>query len=225
MVVAGLGSIPLFPKKDKVMYIIDKNKEFYDHFSYIYGIDKCITFDSRGSINLNDENIFNMINYESKSSIKESFILLEVGYIQYLIKVFNIKLKSIPLDLVYDKFISFSLEVVWIFHNYKHYYKSPISIRGVYVDYIWRYKKDRKYILNDNFNEVIVGVYGEAIDLPILANTQLTSLINGEKIWKELQNYISSLDNDLDIEIPMTDVEKAVNHGFDKKTSFRHPIK
>jgi hypothetical protein len=58
-----------------------------------------------------------------------------------------------------------------------------------------------------------------------LKNTIITRIIDPFVIWKELSNYISSKNNDKDIDIKMTDEERAINHGFDKKYSFRHPIK
>ena len=50
-------------------------------------------------------------------------------------------------------------------------------------------------------------------------------MLDPKETWIELQTYFSSLGNDKDIDLHLTDVEKAVNHGFDKKTSFRNPIK
>lgn len=39
------------------MLIIDKNNDFYDHISYIYGVDKKVVFDRRGSSLITDEDI------------------------------------------------------------------------------------------------------------------------------------------------------------------------
>ena len=62
------------------------------------------------------------------------------------------------------------------------------------------------------------------IMLPILQGTSLTKVLDAETVWIEIQTYISSLDNDKDIDLDTTDKEKATIHGFDKQ-SFRHPVK
>ncbi len=211
------------------MYIVDKNRDYYDYLSHIYGLDKRIVFDRRGSIKLSDEDIVNVTNYlryRWYGNNNDYFIILEIGNVQYLIEISKIKSKEIELI---EKFISCSMEIIYVFRNNIHYYESYISIRGANIKSRWKWKKStkkREYILNDNYKDIITAYNNDrSIDLPILAETQITSLINEEEIWKELQNYISSLNNDKDVSIPMTDVEKAVNHGFDKKTSFRHPIK
>jgi len=207
------------------MYIIDKNKDFYDYLSYIYGVDKHVTFDRRGSTLISDENIVNVA--DIKSYYKKGFCILEIGNIQYLIKIFNIKIKHVEVEL--DIFVSCKMKIMYTFKNNVHYYKSPISIRGVEVKWIYDWKRKNgsfmKHILSDNYKDTITKVFENNIELPILAGTQLTKILNKDVIWKELQNYLSSLKNDENKSTKLTDVEKAVNHGFDKKTSFRHPIK
>jgi hypothetical protein len=61
---------------------------------------------------------------------------------------------------------------------------------------------------------------------PILIGTKISFLIPAEDIYKELDNYLRSFYNDKDQQSKgLTDVDKAINHGFDKKFSFRHPIR
>jgi len=212
------------------VYIIDKNKDYYDYLSHIYGVDKKVTYDRRGSKSIKDEDIVNLLYvikypYHSYFDSREYFIVMEVGDTQYLIKVFDIKYKEKELC---DKFISCSMKLMWVFKNHTHYFDTPMSIHGVKVKYQWKWKNRKSYthyIINDNFNDVITNILDKSINNPILSDTQITSLIGGDDIWQDLQNYISSLNNDSDITIPMTDVEKIEVHGFDKKTSFRHPVK
>lgn len=200
------------------MYIIDKNKDFYDYFSHIYGEDKSITFDRRGSVICNDVMFTELPWRWSPFRFKDTaFVLLEIGNVQRLIKLYDFIIKK-------DEIISCSMEVVRIFKDNKHYFKGPISIRGVDIHGIWSWKKGYVDNFNGSYKEVINETY-KSIKLPILAETQLTSMLDAKEIWIDLQTYFSSLGNDKDIELKMTDVEKAVNHGFDKKTSFRHPIK
>lgn len=207
------------------MLIVDKNKDYYDYLSHIYSVDKKIVYDRRGSENITDESIYNIIQYYFNSFLynkKEYFVLLEIGNVQYLIEIYNIKFYDIHLND--DKFKSFKMKVRYIFRNHEHYFDVPISIREVKVNYVG-WGKRKKFVINNNFNETITSISEVHIDNPILKDTQITSLIDANEIWKELQNYISSLNNDQKSETEMTDVERAELHGFDKKISFRHPIK
>lgn len=143
---------------------------------------------------------------------------------QYLIKIDDIKYHKVPYEtnkhlfnLVFD---SANIEVVKKFENYKNMFGKVISIHSVYndwfsyLDYICGTKSKKIDYLNYRVTDEI------NIDLPILANTFLTKLINAEDIWKDINTYISSLNNDKDIK-EASDIEKVVNHGFDKKESFR----
>ena len=57
----------------------------------------------------------------------------------------------------------------------------------------------------------------------ILKNIGIPAMISPEKIYYGMETYLFSLKNDKDCESTgLTDCEKIVNHGFDKKTSFRN---
>lgn len=155
------------------------------------------------------------------------FIILEVGFVQYLIRVHSFETeKQIGSP---DIFKSCKMDLVREFHENKHFFPSPISINTVGLDWYFSRKdgwSKRRYKTQGAFSEV-VEIYDEnyrkhhEIKLPILKDTQLTSIIDGDVVWKELQNYISSLNNDKSIDLGLTDKEKANIHGFDKK-SFRN---
>ena len=221
------------------MYIIDKNKDYYDYYSHIFGTDKKITYDRRGSAIINNLDIVSLTGCEKISTDgkirhehwywrtlrnPEYFVLLEIGFVQYLIKLFNFTFEKTEL---YYTMSGCSMIIERIFKDNKHYYEFPISIRGCVINSYWKnYKEGYIYKTNEPFEEAL-EIKNDAItiDNPILSGTSITSLIDPKEIWVELQSYISSLNNDKDISIPMTDIEKAETHGFDKKTSFRNPIK
>jgi hypothetical protein len=217
------------------LYIIDSNKDFYDYVSHLYGIDKQIIFDRRGSIRINDENILQVatdLSYSNRNKFfleENEFIILEVGAIQHLFKLSEI--------VFHEKSMSYSYEIEKV-HTYKEYenlFGSPLSISECNVGhpyYFFRRKEKRIYEF-PTFNEIknekdkLLKRYNKEqkiIKLPILAETKLTKFLDPIKVWSDIQNYISSLNNDKDIEIPMTNKEKAELHGFDKY-SFRHPTK
>ena len=220
------------------MYIIDKNSDYYDYYSHIYGVDKKVVYDRRGSTIVQDDqelvqlsNIYHdeyLPPLHSSRFIKRdpiTYLLLEIGYVQYLIQLDNFEVveeeyTTFPSDIKY----TFNCDIVREFKDNKHHFNHPVSIRGVALEYYWK-GMNRKYKLNESFEEAIARISNNSIDNPILANTFITKLLDSETIWKELQNYISSLNNDKDSGTIMSDVERAEIHGFDRKTSFRNPIK
>lgn len=214
------------------MYIIDKNKDYYDYLSHIYGVDKKVVYDRRKSVIITDETLCKKINSISFSYRKESFIILEIGFTQYLIRCFNVYYTGSfdPKLNIYPEFVECDLEIKRVFKDKKHHYSTPMSINYVELKYNYSWKNWRSwenkthYNFEDSYTELIKNIIDKDIKNPILKDTQITSLINPEEIWIELQNYISSLNNDKDIDLNLTDKEKAEIHGFDKK-SFRNPIK
>jgi hypothetical protein len=207
------------------MYIIDKHKDYYDFHSHIFGVDKKVVFDRRGSRKLDDTALIPKSFPHWRSVHDITFLLLEVGYVQYLIQLSNIKeiIDKGRIDSEYQA----DFEIVREFREHKHRYgPSPMTIMGVELgyDWTWRWDNKEKYNFEDTFDNLIRR---ELVvqNLPILADTSITSLISSKEIWIELQTYISSLNNDVDVTLPMTDEERAETHGFNRKTSFRNPIK
>ena len=59
--------------------------------------------------------------------------------------------------------------------------------------------------------------------VPILKDTFISKFVHPEDIYYSIEEFISSKKNDIDVESKgLTDKEKAINHGFDAKTSFRN---
>lgn len=59
--------------------------------------------------------------------------------------------------------------------------------------------------------------------IPILKNTFIPKLVSAEECYRNIEEWLISQYNDKDQESEgLTDVDKAINHGFDKKTSFRN---
>lgn len=70
--------------------------------------------------------------------------------------------------------------------------------------------------------EYTEGYFAEnVIGNPLLKTTFIPSIIPPETIWIDVENYISSLNNDKIFD-KMTNKEKILSHGFDLKTSFRN---
>lgn len=203
------------------MYIIDRHKDFYDHHSHIYGVDKNIVFDRRGSEVLDDGNLSLMAGFPYDRH-NEGFLLLEVGNVQYVIRVDDYK------ESRYGVFESCRLSLEKIFEENRHFFNSPISIGQVDGKCAWK-TIDHEFVwkgyIPEQLEEVIRLTKGNRrADLPILKDTSLTKILDSFELWKQLNTYISSLDNDKDVSLHMSEEDKAAIHGFDKH-SFRHPTK
>lgn len=205
------------------MKIIDKNQDCYDYLSNIYGIDNKIVYDRRGSFIVDQKFLIGWIN-DHRSYKHDYYFILEVGFYQYLFVFKNLIEKATyginyHTDVTYDNF-----ELVHIFSDNKHYFVKPLTIQSVYVNTNYSWKKREHKITITSFKESI-NIQKNSIENPIIKDTEITRFISVDTIWKNLYNYISSLDNDKDVDIINSDVDKAVNHGFDARWSFRHPIK
>lgn len=218
------------------MFIIDKNQDYYDYLSHVYGVDKKVVYDRRGSENLTDVSLLELLFKEAfpwRVSLKESHnFLLEVGYKQYLLQVDSIKVlfqerelpqREIDIDSLIDS-VKWDVKLLRVFEDNKHYYSSPMSITPCMILGGWKYtqKQVDSLVKTAPFTEVIPRLPSEkeVLKNPILKGTSITSIVTAQEMWENLQNYISSLNNDRDSGTILTDEEKAINHGFDKH-SFR----
>lgn len=205
------------------MYILDKNKDYYDYLSGIYGIDKSITFDRRGSIPMNDIGIAHVVlpSILMDRQKKERHLLLEVGNIQF---VFEVEIYGRESAVWGWEPVYISTKHVCTFRDNKNYSGKGVAFIPATSNYHFSWKDRRKEKQINNISDLSLSL-NRAVSLPILKNTFVPAHIPAEEIWKELSNFISAKRDDKDIDIVNSDVDKATNHGFDKKSSFRHPIK
>jgi hypothetical protein len=232
------------------MQIIDKNKDFYDFLQFQYGIDKSRTYDRRGSIILtqsklikfllgHNDKLFISDNTKYGSNVKYDIqFILECGNIQYVIKIEDIK-------ALYNAESIIEWEGKYIllkeFNEFLHLFDAtPISIFCLEVNRTIIYKSKRfnkwfNWKKSKNWNDVKLNdlVNKEKKDNikknpdkllinPILKDSKIPSIIPAEKIMQGLELYFSSLNEDKTINISLTDNDKLINHGFDKRWSFRH---
>jgi len=217
------------------MKIIDKNKDFYDFYSYIYGIDNTVTYDRRKSILVDNTTLYgsvypmeNWIKYDNPAYFKSNsvFHLLETGDVQYIIEVKDVveHYYSTNLPSICENFPINNLSIKYMYIKHRHIFEAPVSICPLKLDWIIKRYYERIYII-PTLDEIIKIVRKkDIIQNPVLKNTVWTRILDAENIWKDIQNYLSSLHNDKDIDIKMTEKQKAQTHGFDKY-SFRNPVK
>jgi hypothetical protein len=203
--------------------IIDKNKDYYDYLSHVYGIDENIAFNRRGSTILTTEYIQQFIENTNNSfySFWLDLLILETGFVHYL---FDIKTqekgdKIFSLIHTYTDEIHFSKNPVCIYFNDDFDFRSEDrQLRG------WK-KRDLSYS-KLRLKESMIKVWRNnnkpiCIELPILDKTFFPSVIKPEKIWQNIYNYLVKI-NEPNIIDTRDDVSKAIDHGFDKRTSFRN---
>ena len=209
------------------MYIIDKNKDYYDYLKGTYGIDKTIIYDRRGSVVLFFIDLLNTCisdeRYRNSIFHSKTLFVLEIGNKQYIFEFTDIKYIK---DGTFNKAYDAKLDLVHIFTDSNHYFNTEISIvparrKNLY----YFYSRKNKIVPFTSYKEDIEINENRIIVNPILDATHIPSFIPAMDIWVELNNYISSKYNDKTIEIKNSDTDKLINHGFDKVSSFRNPIK
>lgn len=209
------------------MLIIDKNKDYYDYLSRLYGVDKKVTFDRRGSTILTQEALRDIVVKEPRWNESTQYFVLEVGNIQFLFQIANIEqIQKGDWRRGHNDIWDGEWSLFHIFKEDYHFGKKEMTIAPCNIEKVYNIKKRKLEEVITSFRDTCkFSKYAPVIDLPILNDTFIPSVIEQFVIWNELSNYISAKNNDKNIEIEMTDVERAVNHGFDKKSSFRNPIK
>jgi hypothetical protein len=225
------------------MRIIDKHKDYYDRFAGIYGIDNTIIYDRRGSKLLTQSRLIRRMyseNHDLRLKMPKDknksypdvklFGILEAGYRQYLIMAYNLSIKVNPAyidrfdrELIVDPIFDANLEVIRVFDEHKHNYSCPLNFYGIELGYVNRYLKsrDRNILYNISQSDLRVCEKDRVIENPILINTKVPGIIEPERLYWDIFDYISG-EKDVTVKDTRTDLAKVIDHGFDKITSFRN---
>lgn len=215
------------------MLILGKYKDYYDYLCGIYGIDTDIIYDRTESVVLGKEGTQHEFYftrrklYEDKPKKKTRRWII------------NDKGKSVFTNDMVGTISAYVIEV-----GYTHYlfeverYLDENDIVHVDVNFIKSFDVDKKkstapmslipcqYYYNYFSNEKKIGGYHikQEIQNPILKDTYIPSYIDPTEIYDKLYNYLISI-REKPIEDKRNDVQKLEGYGFDRKSSFRHPIK
>lgn len=227
------------------MKILNRGKkDYYDYLAGIYGIDNDIVYDRREFIVLNqttysisidigfffDKTIFRIYNnclgdlsdsprvphgYSKTIYGRKHSFILEIGFYQYLFEV--------------ERYISddgrliIEPKLVEKFDNGKHFGNTPITLflykdkplcsTGIFID---SWDSIRKELESKKRKS-------EYYENPILSDTWITGFISAEEVYNNVYNYLIA-NREPDIQDNRNDIQKLESKGFDKKTSFRHPI-
>lgn len=224
------------------MKIIDRNKDYYDYLVGIYGMDEKVVY-LRNSTDVQAmiDYCINQIGEQGKFAKKfwkifrkqplitpkyywmgncppsedDKILFLSKHHFKYRLQEEGDDTKLH--DLKYEYFTK-SMELVI---GHKRYYIEVLRYLtddgGLYYDMLWEERPLKK-----RFSDAPIYLRCEdcIIPNPLLKNTFIASIISPEDIWIEVENYISSQNNEKDQD-NMTNNEKILSHGFDLKTSFR----
>lgn len=213
------------------MQIIDKNKDYYDYCQFEFGpVDKTATYDRRQSVIVTRENFYNYC-YASQTSKNHWFerrtsyyILLEIGNIQYVLEFNNVDVKLINRETG-EYSVKGDITVFNKFEENVHLCPKPVTLTHFDNRNRFNWKSGNTGIRSVNDIKIKNDHLKFAFENPILKDTPVPSIIPARDFYNTLDNYFRSFQNDKTVEIVNSDIDKAVNHGFDKKTSFRHPVK
>lgn len=187
------------------MKIIDKNKDYYDYVSGIYGIDPLVTYDRRGSkilyVDKKLDTSYCMFNINN--AIRYDNIVVEIGNRQYFYRVVG---DNDYAEYEFHKFVEGNERLSDAPVNF-----ARCSIVGTYFKEKGKFSWDYRYEPEDY----------TIVKNPILKNTFIPSEIEPEEVWQLISDYISKL-KDKDIVDNRTDAEKIESAGFDEKISFRN---
>lgn len=217
------------------MLIIDNKKDYYDYLSGIYGIDRNIVYDRRGSVMINPNRIH--LNYPHEQLFAQEYSLDKPRTLKryYSLPEWHSKENhKWSHQVLSGDYYYFLLE-----SGYRHYFfeiERYLDDKGnhVVIPRLIKQSEGEKYVSDAPVAIIDLGIYTyrldykptefqikEAIRNPILSETYIPSFISSITIWQDIYNYLSSL-KDKSIIDNRTDTEKLQSAGFDKKISFRN---
>lgn len=220
------------------MKIIDRNKDYYDYLSGIYGIDELVVFDRRENFVLqSDTSDFPYKDWEfiffdkridednprkknrnywfknGKFHRKDNlagefyFFVLEAGLTRFYFSV----------ERFLDEKGNVQIERKLILTNQiiRKSDEFPLILYVCEKPYYYQIDEIKPEDFKIRFNKKIVN--------PILKDNFISKQILPETVWKEIYNYLAT--KSPEITDNRNDIERLESKGFDKKSSFRHPLK
>ena len=216
------------------MRIFCKEKDYYD---YLQDYSDDIIFDRRKFVKLTSKEILKEIpiqEYHHKVNVFQVFAL-RAGYYLFFFKS-KIVLHNDPEHYSYYIECDFDYEIEYLGQRIDYEYKGSEILTFEWYDISAGHDKkwNRMYydVMEVNLSNIEKGNwnferYGKERrrepKVPLLRNTFITKYIPAELIYRGIDDYIRASKNDVDQESEgLTDVDKVINHGFDKRTSFRN---
>lgn len=214
------------------MRIICKEKDYYDYIGYTNETES-ITFDRRNmkvykrGTEAFDYNSFGVFINSVLGNNDKEYLFLWIGYHIYAfrIKSSGIRYERTKCGKVLSSKFSWEVELVdkRICYDVKHNF--PIEFMFSKNWWHKEYEKEIKEssVSNWDLQEFDDNPFKEDYKIPILKETFVPSFVPANEAYYAIEEWLISQHNDVTQESRgITDVDKAINHGFDKRTSFRN---
>lgn len=172
------------------------------------------------------DNSFSLIFKDKKPEPPFYITILTAGFTFFIIKWTHLKYENSSSNHFYNSsLIDFKMELLCTVKWYD-YSGPPLCLYRAHSRQYSIAKMTKDDWLKANFaNITFCPFFKNQPDkvFPILNNAGFASIIQPEEIYMGIEEYLLALKNDKPAEsFGLTDVDKIVNHGFDKKTSFRN---
>ena len=231
------------------MLILDDNKDYYDYVQGIYGVDPKIVF-NRQSFDLcsvdakfscHDNLAYFLVEIcttwyllrvdidPNRNSAKSSYDLERLCFYQKDIRSISLVCtKEIKQSEKLSDSVSFLLNIGnahSVFHMFTSYMVMHGRKHGFGNENI-DYDDMFRCLFENPVSEIIPKIVEFGMNCekhyknPLLKCINFGGIVPAEDMFIKIQNYLSSQIKDGE-EVKMTDEQKIVGHGFDKKTSFR----
>ena len=210
------------------MKIISKFKDYYDYIVYQYGVDNNIVLDRRNyrDISLFDSSIFNKYVCDWTH-----YFIIEVGFVQYLFKqnydysISNKNRFSLVKKIESGVNIFSTQRERWCKEKMHYIYEK----NGINSDKFNKAEAINFYVIpNSNIRDIKnfeKASFDDFVNYSRMWNAgiylaKMAAFIPAQEAYDNIYNYLISL-KEPKIEDKMSDVDKLISKGFDKKTSFR----
>lgn len=215
------------------MYIIGKQKEYYDYLLSKYGIDKYVVLDRRNSFGR--ETVcrgFSLVFGREHPEVR--YNVIEIGFTQYLIEEKYKRNENFnpTLSLYHPSnyaWVLDSIEIVGVFNEDKRIIEeqikngmikhkkqetnSPTNLYSFYPSY-------GLAMNNVSFDNLVHRCERHNVDDEYVSLNDFSGIISPDDAYTAIYNYLIHKKEPIIVD-NREDVEKLLSKGFDKKTSFR----
>ena len=204
------------------MKIIDKGtrKDFYDYIAYQYP-DSSTCFDRRKAQQFDKTFIASWMSDDRKFIHNYSLFIICIGYTRWLFSVSDVKHTYLESD--------YKLRLVSQWKDYNNREFMTIKVPDLYWGYAGKSEEEKAEAIKNNqipikdFKTYGWNSFDDKNGL-FLKDAGFASILKPEDVYWSLDEYFCSLASEKEggPSKDLSDVDKALNHGFDKKVSFRN---
>jgi len=202
------------------MRIIRKQKDYYDYYQGVFGIDTTKTYDRRNTVAYVKQYPF--FNESAGAPTELTFHICGVLYtiFDFRGEFYHTAEELKQLDTLLRTKHNTNLQIPYRFYpltdnSYQTFYDTK---NGVSTDVNLKY---REPILIKDFGW---GTADEYV-IPLLKTFDFNKIMSAKKMYINIETFLGFLIDNPPLPDNQTNVGKIVSHGFDKKRSFRPKMK